>query len=219
MRKPACATLRSSPHPQLLKRKNVVIRILSGLKSVAGFLFRYPKDAAIILLSLLLIFMNWRLKVEQRKPQELGAKVTSLPAGTKEVVTIYLDRVITKWRDGPTKIEYRDQYLPPEGHVEVITKTDHPNASPGVKIKDRGFTFRLGGGTVYSGRFLPEGDVKLVYWKQYGFLIGVTPDFGGVGLSRHVDDFLPIHNLEVQGNAGVSWQGNLRLAVGLRTNF
>lgn len=35
------------------------------------------------------------------------------------MVTVYRDRVVMRWRDGPTKIEYRDRYLPPEGHVEV----------------------------------------------------------------------------------------------------
>ncbi len=103
--------------------------------------------------------------------------------------------------------------------MEVITKEGQPNQAPEVRIKDHGFTFRPGGGMVYSERFLPEADAKLAYWQRYGILIGITPDFGGLGLSRHVDDFLPFQNLELQGNAGLSWQGNLRLAIGLRTNF
>jgi hypothetical protein len=135
-------------------RRNLVISILSGLKSIARFLFRYPKEAVIIFLSLLLIFMNWRLKVERSKPQELGAKTASLPSGTKEVVTVYRDRVITKWRDGPTKVEYQDRYLPPEGHVEVIAKENQPDQAPEVRITDHGFTFRPGGGMVYSERLL-----------------------------------------------------------------
>jgi len=201
------------------KRVSPVIRILSGLKSIAGFLVRYPKEAAIILLSLLLIFMNWRLKMEQRKSQDLGAKAATLPPGTKEVVTVYRDRVITQWRDSPTKVEYRDRYLPPEGHVELIAKENQPNQAPEVRITDHGFTFRPGGGMVYSERLLLEADAKFAYWRRYGVLIGITQDFGGLGLSRHVDDFLPFHNLEVQGDAGLSWQGHLRLAIGLRTNF
>ena len=64
---------------------------------MVSFLVRSPKEAAIILLSLLLMFMNWRLRVEQRKSQGLGAKMASLPAGTKEIVTVYRDRVILAW--------------------------------------------------------------------------------------------------------------------------
>jgi hypothetical protein len=192
-----------------------VIRILSGLK----FLFRYPKEAVIILLSLLLIFINWRLKVERSKSQELGAKAANLPPGTKEVVTVYRDRVITKWRDGPAKVEYQDRYLPPEGHVEVITKENQPDQVLEVRITDHGFTFRPGGGMVYSERILLEADAKFAYWRRYGVLIGITQDFGGLGLSRHVDDFTPFTNLELAGLMGLGWRGDLRLGIGFRVSF
>ena len=204
---------------RLQKRTNPVIKILTALRSAIGFLVRRPKEGIIIVLALLLTFTHWRLKVEQRRSGELAGKAATLPPGTKEVVTIYRDRVITKWRDGPTKVEYQDRYLPPEGHVEVITKENQPDQAPEVRITDHGFTFRPGGGMVYSERLLLEADAKFAYWRRYGVLIGITQDFGGLGLSRHVDDFLPFHNLELQGDAGLSWQGRVRLAIGLRTNF
>lgn len=90
------------------------------------FTVRRPKEAAIILLAALLAITFWRFNHERGRAQELAAKLEDIPPDTKQVVTIYRDRVVIKWRDGPTKIEYRDRYLPPEGQVEVVTKVDQP---------------------------------------------------------------------------------------------
>lgn len=163
--------------------------------------------------------MFWRFNRERGRAQELAAKLDGLPPDTKQVVTIYRDRVVTKWRDGPTKIEYRDRYLPPEGKVEMVTKVDQPEKSPEAVINDRGFTMRLGGGIVYSGKPLPLIDLKWAYWRRYSLTLGLTPRFGGVGVSRHVDDFMPFNNLEIVGLAGPDWAGKPRLGIGLRTNF
>lgn len=197
----------------------LVIRLLSATKAAALFTVRRPKDATIILLALLLAFLFWRLKRERSHAQELAAKVEGLPPNTKQVVTIYRDRVVTKWRDGPAKIEYRDRYLPPEGHVEIVTKVDQSEKPPEVVIKDWGFTTQLGGGLVYSGRPLPLIDLKWAYWRRYSLTLGLTPRFGGLGISRHVDDFTPFDNLEILGLAGPDWAGRLRLGIGLRINF
>ena len=163
--------------------------------------------------------MFWRLKRESGHAQELTAKLEGLPPDTKQVVTVYRDRVVMRWRDGPTKVEYRDRYLPPEGHVEVITRFDQPEKPPEVVIKDRGFTSRLGGGIVYAGRVLPVADVNLALLRRYSLTVGVTPQFGGLGVSRHLDDFTPFQNLEVLALGGLGWHGEPRLGVGLRTNF
>lgn len=197
----------------------LAIRLLSTIKAAALFAVRQPKDAAIILLALLLAFLFWRLKRENRQVQEMAAKIEGLPPDTKQVVTVYRDRVVTKWRDGPTRIEYRDRYLPPEGKIEVVTKLDQPEKSPEVVIKDRGFTSRLGGGVVYAGEPLPLIDLKLAYWRRYSFTVGLTPRFGGMGVSRHLDDFTPFTNLEIMGLAGLDWDGQRRIGLGVRINF
>ena len=197
----------------------LAIRLLGMLKTATLFAVRRPKEAAIILLAMLLALTFWQLKHERGRAQELAAKIEGLPPDTKQVVTIYRDRVVTKWRDGPAKIEYRDRYLPPEGHVEVITKEDQPEKSPEVVIQDHGFTSRLGGGIVYAGEPLPLIDMKWAYWRRYSLTLGLTPRFGGVGLSRHVDDFTPFGNLEILGMMGVGWSGERRVGIGLRTNF
>lgn len=190
-----------------------MISLYASVKAAALFAVRRPKDAAIILLTLLLAVMFWKLQREQRRSREIAAKIEGLPPNTKQVVTVYRDRVVTKWR------EYRDRYLPPEGHVEVVTKVDQPDRPPEVVIKDRGFTRRLGGGVVYAGEALPLVDLKVGYWRRYSVTVGITPRFGGVGVSRHMDDFTPFGNLEVIGLAGPNWTGKPQLGIGLRTNF
>lgn len=198
---------------------NLVIRLLAAAKNMVLFAVRRPKDAAIILMALLLAILFWRFNRERSHAQELAAKIEGLPPNTKQVVTLYRDRVVMKWKDGPTKVEYRDRYLPPEGKVEIVTKEDEPQKPPKVVIKDRGFTARLGGGVVYAGKPLPMIDLKWAYWRRYSLTVGITPEFGGLGVSRHIDDFTPFHNLEVLGLGGLNWRGDRRLGIGLRMNF
>lgn len=196
-----------------------LISAIAAFRSAGTFAWRRPKDAAIILLLMLAGILAWRARRASDRAAELTAKIEGLPPGTKQVVTIRQDRVVTKWRDGPTKIEYRDRYLPPEGHVEIVTKENQPEKPPEVVIKDWGFTTRLGGGIVYSERPLPLIDLKWFYWKRYSMTLGITPQFGGLGISRHIDDFTPFHNLEIVGMGGVGWTGERRVGIGLRTNF
>lgn len=197
----------------------LAIRLLSAVKTTALFAVRRPKEAAIILLVALLTLMSWRFNHERARAQGLTAKIEGLPPDTKQVVAIYRDRVVTKWREGATKIEYRDRYLPPEGHVEIVTKVDQPDRPPEVVIKDWGFTTRLGGGIVYSREALPLIDLKWFYWRRYSLTLGLTPQFGGVGISRHVDDFTPFTNLEILGLQGIDWRGKPQLGLGVRVNF
>ena len=197
----------------------LVIRALCVVKQAALFVVRRPKDAAIILMALFLAILFWRFNRERVRAQELTAKIEGLPPNTRQVVTIYRDRVVAKWRDGPTSVQYVDRYLPPEGRVEIVTKVDQPGKPPEVVIKDRGFTARLGGGVVYAGEVLPLVDLKVGYWRRYSATVGVTPQFGGFGFSRHLDDFTPFSNLELVGMGGLGWGGDARFGVGLRTIF
>ncbi|MBI2069464.1 MAG: hypothetical protein HYT79_02600 [Elusimicrobia bacterium] len=197
----------------------LAIKLASALKSAADFTIHRPKDAVIILLIFIIALTGWKLNREKNRVQELAAKIEGLPPDTKRVVTIYRDRIVTKWRTGPVKIEYRDRYLPPEGHIDVITKTDRPGELPEVVIKDRGFTRRIGGGFVYSDRFLPAVDLKWAFLRRYSSIIGITPSFSGLGISRHLDDVTPFQNLEILGIGGFAWDGNIRFGIGMRTNF
>jgi hypothetical protein len=100
-----------------------------------------------------------------------------------------------------------------------VTKVDQPEKPPEVVIKDWGFTTRVGGGIVYSGKTLPLIDLKWFYWKRYSLTLGLTPEFGVLGVSRHIDDFTPFGNLEVLGMGGVGWAGEPRFGLGFRINF
>lgn len=197
-----------------------MINFLVKAKAAAIALARRPKDALILILMVILAWLGWRLKSERKKSDELTAKIEGMPPGTQQVVEVSRDRVITRWREGPTKIEYRDRYLPPEGKVEVVARENpSPSDKPEVRIKDSGFTFRLGGGTIYSERLLLEADAKFAYWKRYSLLAGINSEFGGVGVARHIDDFTPFHNLEFFGLGGLSWRGTFRVGIGIRSNF
>ncbi len=187
-------------------KMKIVIKILS-------FVYRKPKETAIIILALLLAVTLLKLKHTQEKSYIMQAKTQELPKDTKQVVTIYKNKVIIKWREGPTKIEYRERYLPPEGKVEIITKENEPNKPPEVKVKDWGFTANLGGGVVYSGKFEPMLDLKWFYWKRYGLTLGVTRQGVGLGVSRHLDDVFLLRNSEIC----VLYFN--KLFIGLRLNF
>jgi hypothetical protein len=197
----------------------ILTKLFETVKAAGRWAVQRPKDAAILLLALLLALMLWRFGRERQNSRELAAKIAGLPPNVQQMVTVYRDHIVTKWRDGPAKINYRDRYLPPEGHVEIVTKVDQPEKPPEVVIKDRGFTRRLGGGVVYAGEILPLVDLKVGYWRRYSATVGITPRFGGLGVSRHIDDFTPFGNLELFGMGGVDWSGAPRLGFGLRTNF
>ena len=115
-------------------------------------------------------------------------------------------------------------YVPPEGGTTVIPNPPdpaHPGATPTVtvKIKDRGFCRRLGVAAVYSGKFLPQLDMKLAYYKRYSVAVGVNLEYINLGVYRHVDDLVGLINLEFGVNGGVGFDGARRYGVGLRLNL
>lgn len=187
------------------------------LQKAIEIIIHHFKDAMIVVLGLLLLLLNWELRVERGRIAHSPA--AELPENVSKTITIYRDRVVTKWRSAPMKIIYRDRYLPPEGSVMVSLPAVGPQNEPQIVVMDHGFTHRLGGGMLYSEKFLPEADLKWFYFRRYSALGGVTPEFIGAGLSRHIDDFTPFDSVELAGLAGISWQGKLRFGIGLRTNF
>jgi len=63
-----------------------------------------------------------------------------------------------------------------------------------VKVIDRGFTHKLGFGMWYDGNYdgkiiSPALDLKLLYFKRYGFGLGSSINAPFVFLSRYADDF------------------------------
>lgn len=190
--------------------------IINLLKRIISFAYSKPKEMVILLLLLLLGLLFLRLSYEKVKNHELTAKIDGMPKDTKQIVTIQKSRVIVKWKESPTEVKYVEKYLPPEGKVEIITKENEPNKSPEVKIKDWGFTAKLGGGVVYSGKLEPLLDLKWFYWRRYGLTLGATRQGIGIGITRHVDDVLRFQNIEMICFASPN---DNKFTIGVRFNF
>lgn len=85
-----------------------------------------------------------------------------------------------------------------------------------------GFTCRLGYGVLYNGKFLPELDIKWVYYGRWSLKTGITKEFVDIGVSRHIDDLIPYikpRNVELQIVVGKSYEGAVVIAGGARSNF
>jgi len=85
-----------------------------------------------------------------------------------------------------------------------------------------GVTAKPGLGILYSTKFYPELDLKVVYAYRYSLKVGITPEFGHIGLTRHVDDLIPFfnfQNIEVQVVYGMDFRGGRRWGIGVRTNL
>jgi hypothetical protein len=95
------------------------------------------------------------------------------------------------------------------------TRIDITGASWGVTLKP-------GLGALYSDHFVPELDLKVVYAYRYSLKVGITPEFGDIGLSRHVDDLIPFfrfQNIELQVVYGMEFGGGRRWGIGVRSNL
>lgn len=134
-------------------------------------------------------------------------------------VTVWLTRTVP----GGEVSGERAPYIPPEGGADVSAEI-MPDGTPKVtvKVKDKGFTARMGYGLIYSEKLYPEIDLKLFYYKRFSAKVGTTSKFLTGGVSRHIDDFvrwLKWHNVEVQGVLGYEFEGKLRPGLGIRSNL
>jgi len=87
-----------------------------------------------------------------------------------------------------------------------------------------GFAFHPGLGFVWSNKLLPLVDAKIIYWDRYSGEFGVTPEYFGLGFSRHIDDLTPsvlkISNTEAGILVGKEYDlKSWRLGGGLRINW
>lgn len=189
------------------------------LTDFALLLVKRAQSLLLVILAVMVGILSFQTRRDERRIQELSVQAGNLPAGTAQIVTVYRDRVVTRTQVLPGKVEYRDRYLPPEGSVELYIRKDGLANDRQPEVKDYGFTCRLGGGLVYAGALLPQADIKWFYFRRYSVLTGITPQFMTISLSRHVDDVIPLQNAEIGGHIGVSWDGRIKLAFGIRTNL
>lgn len=108
-----------------------------------------------------------------------------------------------------------------------------------VEYVTRGWTSRFGYGlSISPGKnievpvgendklslpLLPTLDWKFRYHDRWSALIQVNPSYGGLAITRHVDDFTPrwlhVENTEFGINGGPEWGGGWRAGLTTRTNF
>jgi hypothetical protein len=90
-----------------------------------------------------------------------------------------------------------------------------------IKIKNKGFTLRPEFGGGYGGEWEIYGGTKIGYWNRYGLSIGSTSTKFGVGLSRRIDDVLPIfHNTEIMVFCGYPYiSTDSKIFLGIKTGL
>jgi hypothetical protein len=92
-----------------------------------------------------------------------------------------------------------------------------------VTIKDKGLTLRPGFGAEWAGYGLsPRLDIKWAYFKRYSVLVGGGKDGLDISVSRHLDDLLWWHPMNVELFSGYRLfhtSSSLPIVVGLRANF
>jgi len=106
----------------------------------------------------------------------------------------------------------KDTYVPPEGHIEIISKVPGKEVEDliEIRVKNKGFTKKFG---VFAGAsnspvmgssvFVGGLDVKLYYWNRIGFGtgIGCGPSFncdGDLFASYRMDRLAFIDNTELR---------------------
>jgi hypothetical protein len=157
-----------------------------------------------------------------------GSSSTYIPPESKTTITVKVDREAQKKliEVNAKLAELEKDREKNAAEIARLNKEREDLEKKATKVvvegKRWGVTARLGLGALYSGKFLPELDCKVLYWGRYSVKLGITTEFGGVGVSRHIDDLVPflnLQNLEVQGVYGREFGGGTRYAIGVRVNL
>ena len=95
-----------------------------------------------------------------------------------------------------------------------------------VVVKVSGFAFKPGFGAFYDGEGLKgEIDLKFAYWRRFSAILWASTQYGGLGVTRHVDDFFPKkiapRNVEFAIFGGLEYGNpeNKAIFLGFRSNF
>lgn len=105
---------------------------------------------------------------------------------------------------------------------KVLKDLDKPEE---IVIKDKGFTFKPGMGIEWGGRqhgVEARIDAKWAYWRRYSAISGASRLGLDVGISRHLDDILPLRpkNIELFGAYKyLKFNNGPEAVVGIRVNF
>lgn len=211
--------------------------MIDRVKAVLGFAFRHWYTIPIIILALMLIREHNKSAALEQQNHELTKNNAEtiddlkkkLKFDNNDLAVLRFENgrliALTRNKPGSTVSNESVPYIPPEGHATgrlTVTNTITGDVKVEITIKDKGFTFKPGIGVLYSGKIMPEIDIKWVYWKRWSIKTGATLEFVDAGISRHVDDypFMSLFkNLEVQVVAGWQYISGLRIGAGLRVNL
>lgn len=210
---------------------------MDKVKAVLGFIKTHWYVVPIVILALMLFTEHARYTSIQGKYDKLTKNDKATIDDLKKRLNFRdNDLAVLKFENGRLTALVRNKpgstvsnesvpFIPPEGSATgriSVTNTITGEITVDITIKDKGFTCRPGIGVLYSGKVMPEFDIKWIYWKRYSVKTGVTLEFADVGVSRHVDDFpwmSLFKNLELQLIVGWQYVSGLRIGAGLRVNL
>lgn len=211
---------------------------------ILKFIIEKPREAIIIILLILLGILSYKYHLKERKIQELIVKRGELTEKLKSRITIKNDKVIIVYKDKKEIAKKKIIDVPPEGKVDIYTpkegeKVDKLKILEKITIKEfeipessgtivrakiGGLTFKPGFGIIYnfsSKNLLGELDFKFIYYRRWSTMLFVSKEFGGVSISRHIDDMIFFKNVEVAIFYGVLFENmkKTQIGIGLRSNF
>jgi hypothetical protein len=134
--------------------------------------------------------------------------------------TIIIDKNKVTIKDEKGKTT--DKYIPPGGTVTVKKEKDPKNPNKEIVttiIKDWGFSKDIGLGLNYSGKILPQIDLRFFFWKRYSVCLGVNLEYPNLGVYRHIDDIIRFQNIEVGVNYGKGFDGLNRMGTAIRVSL
>jgi len=168
----------------------------------------------------------------------------TLAEGMTSKIDLLKNNVRITYRD-KEKIIVKTIYVPSEGSVSITTPVSGTTPStagntltqshftvPGtsgtvVTVTRAGWTCKPGIGAIYdftTTDLLGAFDVKFLYYRRSSATLFTTLQSGGLAVSYHIDQLFPENlapaNVEAAVYGGIGYNGgDMRLGVGLRTNF
>lgn len=172
-----------------------------------------------------LLVAGWLYRKQERELDETRIQYGKLAANLQGQIIIKDGQITVLKRKGG-KVETRYAYFPPEGYFTLKYPTptaSNPNPEPIVESKVMGFCFRPGIGLELGGMGLQGHlDAKLAYYNRYSLIFGGSRYNLGLGVSRHVDDwmFFKPQNIELFCAYNLLRANGLPpITIGFRSNF
>ena len=185
------------------------------------------------------VLENRQLKIQVRDAEgKVRTKIKYIPAEGRvrtiikkdpradrriaELERAYADATSPETRD-KIRIQIQTE-LQKKTVVDYVTRGWTSRFGYGLSISPgRNIEIPVGEDDTISLPLLPTLDWKFRYHDRWSALLQVNPSYGGLAITRHIDDFTPrwmhIENIELGINVGPEWGGGWRGGIVTRTNF